>query len=287
MPPRPPQPGAAPAGGPRPQRPMPQQGRPVPPGANGDARARGENGAPQRAGRPQGAPGFTPFPEMEADSPAAPGMDATRAFPADEGAGEADYHPDASFHGDTDFDFYGEERRPRTDLVPDTRYEGGTPYVNLPAEGKAKAGLGGGQNVLIGWAVLGLVVLAILGIFFGMSKTVASALPGASRVYAALGMSVSQPDLVFQKVHYAWNKYEGQNMLQVEGNVRNTTGADIKVPNVLIALLDAKGGTISEWMSPAADKPLAPGASTSFATQIPSPPVTTKSFKVSFQKPKS
>lgn len=219
--------------------------------------------------------------------------------------GEAEEMDGRFDQADTDFDYYGEHggyedhagyegsyegHGGGRDLVPGPDYSAST----ASAASHVSAAMGpvgeesGGRKIGLaaGWAVLALIVVFALGIFFLMPRTVGAALPGATRVYSALGMMKPSQTLAFRNVHYRWNHYQGQLMLEVQGHIINQSAKDEKVPNVLITLQDAKGKKISEWMSPAAAKPLGAGATTPFATQIPQPPDTVRSFKVRFQKAK-
>jgi hypothetical protein len=138
--------------------------------------------------------------------------------------------------------------------------------------------------VTIGWLALGLIVAAVLGTLVFAPSTVTSILPGASRLYALFGASSSAEGLTFEGVRYGWTSEGGQTVLEVQGDVVNTTGAPVDVPTVVIALRDESGEEISEWTTEVGEEQLAGGEHAPFLRQIPSPPSNVRSVKVRFAK---
>ena len=136
--------------------------------------------------------------------------------------------------------------------------------------------------VAIGWGILGLIVLTVLGLFVFAPATTVSILPGASRIYAMLGMPVGSEGLAFEGVRYGWTTNAGQTVLEVQGNVRNTGSATMTVPTVVIALRDENGEEISEWTTEVGASELTAGEEAPFLKQIPSPPSNVRSLKVRF-----
>jgi len=136
--------------------------------------------------------------------------------------------------------------------------------------------------VAIGWGILGLIVLTVLGLFVFAPATTVSILPGASRIYAMLGMPVGAEGLAFEGVRYGWTTNAGQTVLEVQGNVRNTGSSVMAVPTVVIALRDEKGEEISEWTTEVGAAELSAGEEAPFLKQIPSPPSNVRSLKVRF-----
>jgi hypothetical protein len=138
--------------------------------------------------------------------------------------------------------------------------------------------------VTIGWLALGLIVAAVLGTLVFAPSTVTSILPGASRLYALFGASSSAQGLTFEGVRYGWTSEGGQTVLEVQGDVVNTTGAPVDVPTVVIALRDESGEEISEWTTEVGEEQLAGGEHAPFLRQIPAPPSNVRSVKVRFAK---
>jgi predicted Zn finger-like uncharacterized protein len=143
-----------------------------------------------------------------------------------------------------------------------------------------------GRAIAIGWALLLLLVAGVAGLVALAPKTVVSMLPGATRLYAMLGMPVNLRGLALQGITYGWSKDGEETVLEVKGEIVNLTAAAMQIPIVVIALLDEKGTEISEWTTTAGEEPLAPGAHAPFTAEIASPPDTVRSLKVRFARAK-
>ncbi|MGH6735164.1 MAG: FxLYD domain-containing protein [Methyloceanibacter sp.] len=138
--------------------------------------------------------------------------------------------------------------------------------------------------VAIGWGLLALIVAVVVGLFAFAPGATVSMLPGAARVYALLGMPVGSQGLAFEGVRYGWTNDGSQTVLEVQGNVRNTSSTTMTVPTVVIALRDEKGEEISEWTTEVGATELSAGEEAPFLRQIPSPPSNVRSLKVRFAK---
>jgi hypothetical protein len=136
--------------------------------------------------------------------------------------------------------------------------------------------------VAIGWGVLALVLLILAAMVALAPKTVVSVLPGASRLYAMMGSPVNSDKLAIVDVSSGWAVAGGQQVLKVEGVVVNLTAGDLAVPIVVISMLDENGAKLSEVGTKV--PPLAAGARSPFAVQIPTPPGAVRSVKVGFAK---
>jgi hypothetical protein len=136
--------------------------------------------------------------------------------------------------------------------------------------------------VTLGWLMLALIVGSVIGTLMLAPSFVTSVLPGASRLYAMLGMPVGGQGLAFEGVRYGWTNDGGQSVLEVQGDVVNLTESPVDVPTVVIALRDEKGEEISEWTTEIGAEQLAGGEHAPFLRQIPSPPSNVRSVKVRF-----
>jgi hypothetical protein len=136
--------------------------------------------------------------------------------------------------------------------------------------------------VAIGWGVLALLLI-LLGALVAMApKTVVSLLPGSARLYTMMGMKVSPLGLTIENVRSAWNVTGPERVLQVDGDIVNLTGGEVKVPTVVVSLRDQAGKELSQVTADVL--PLAPGAKSGFTVQVPSPPETVRNLQVRFAK---
>lgn len=155
--------------------------------------------------------------------------------------------------------------------------------TSLPRERPPRKRL---SPVTLGWAALGLLIALILGALILAPSAVTSVLPGASRLYALFGGGGSgeAAGLAFEGVRYGWTNEGGQTVLEVQGDVVNTSSSPVDVPTVVIALRDESGEEISEWTTEVGEQELAAGEHAPFLRQIPSPPSNVRSVKVRFAK---
>jgi predicted Zn finger-like uncharacterized protein len=232
--------------------------------------------APQPAARPRPAPpptnsgagGFAAAPPFPAQSD--PSFDDTMA-----GAPQVD----ADFGGGDELSAQAAQMSPE-DLA--AAFPGGLPGETPSREERRKSRTA--SVVTIGWILLALLVLGIVGLFALAPQTVTSILPGAERLYSIFGGGSQPQGLSLEGVRYDWTNDGSQTVLEVQGNVINTGSDSVTVPMVVIALRDEKGEEISEWTTEVGEPELAAGEQTAFLRQIPSPPSNVRSLKVRFAK---
>jgi predicted Zn finger-like uncharacterized protein len=236
--------------------------------------------------------GFTGFSPKQSDGGAPsgnppPGAGTDASFDVQDEF-QADFEGDAADRPGV----WSEAQAPTTSPQPSQglgSYKAGALIDSATDRAQANIAIGGERRrpkvppvVAIGWGVFALLLVILAAILALAPKAVVSALPGATRLYAILGRPVNLRGLAVQDVHYAWTDVGGGLVLKVEGNIVNLTSGNVDVPPVVIALEDASGKQISEFTTKVA--PLAAGARTPFAAQIPSPPNTVRSLKVRFAK---
>jgi hypothetical protein len=141
-----------------------------------------------------------------------------------------------------------------------------------------------GRSTRMGWLLLILFLLGVTGFVLMAPRTVASMLPGATRLYAALGMPVNSKGLAFQGVSYGWNQEGEETVLEVKGDIVNLTDAAIKLPIVVVVLLDENGKELSQYTTVASEEPLGAGEAAPFLAEIASPPAEVRKLKVRFAK---
>jgi predicted Zn finger-like uncharacterized protein len=138
--------------------------------------------------------------------------------------------------------------------------------------------------VAMGWLALILFVALIVGLLVFAKGTVLSVLPGAQQLYGMFGGGSAASGLTFEGVRYGWSNEGGQTVLEIQGDVVNSSSSPVAVPQVVIALRDEKGNEISEWTTDTGADELAAGEHAAFLRQIPSPPSNVRSVKVRFAK---
>ena len=260
---------------------------------------------PQSVPEPQGAP--RPQPNgLNAGLAGYGGMAGQQGPAAGNGAGSGP--GDAEFGAPVDYDFaaaFNADEAARTsfgtpadmsaDLSPgyaDTLgtttpvpssidYDAAPKHVAL---GETRARTRTQPVVAIGWAAIVLSLVLVAALFAIAPSAVVAMLPGATRIYSALGMDVNAYGLAFENVRYEWGTAGNDSVLEVQGQVANVSSGSMDVPTLEISLKDEKGGEISAWTTELDAKQLAAGEQAPFAAQIPSPPDTVRSLTVRFDK---
>ncbi|HLC08077.1 MAG TPA: zinc-ribbon domain-containing protein [Methyloceanibacter sp.] len=141
-----------------------------------------------------------------------------------------------------------------------------------------------GRGARMGWLLLLLLVLGLLGFVLLAPKTVVAMLPGATRLYAALGMPINTKGLDFQGVTYGWSQDGEETVLEIKGDIINLTDAAVKLPVVVIVLLDETGKELSQYTTVAREEPLGAGEAAPFLAEIASPPAEVRKLKVRFAR---
>jgi predicted Zn finger-like uncharacterized protein len=212
------------------------------------------------------------------------GFTAAPTFPAQSDANFGDTmagatQADADFGGADDLSAQAAQMSPE-DLA--AAFPGGLPGETPSREERRKSRKA--SVVTLGWILLALLVLGIVGLFALAPHVVTSVLPGAERIYSIFGAGSEPQGLALEGVRYDWTNDGSQTVLEVQGNVVNTGSGSVTVPMVVIALRDEKGEEISEWTTEVGETELAAGEQTAFLRQIPSPPSNVRSLKVRFAK---
>ena len=132
--------------------------------------------------------------------------------------------------------------------------------------------------------VLILLISGVASVALLMEQQVMMWLPATQRLYAMIGVEPSFLGRGLQIVEPKPKKEIDGNdeILVVEGEVRNTTGGPIDVPLMRGALLDKKGKELHIWTFTAAKPRIAPGETARYRTEFRNPPVEAESLDITF-----
>jgi predicted Zn finger-like uncharacterized protein len=135
---------------------------------------------------------------------------------------------------------------------------------------------------MVGWLVLLLVVLLLVGLVVGRNEIVA-AFPQTALVYARLGLPVALPiGLEFRNLSSRREVEDGTVTLVVEGEIHNLAGTDRLVPPVRVSLLDKTGRELDFGLFDPPQRALPPGGMTRFEARLLDPPEAAETFVVTF-----
>ncbi len=135
---------------------------------------------------------------------------------------------------------------------------------------------------MVGWLLLLLVVLLLVGLVVGRNEIVA-AFPQAATVYARLGLPVTLPiGLEFRNLSSRRELEDGSVVLVVEGEIHNLAGADRLVPPVRVSLVDGSGRELDFGLFDPPQRALPAGGMTRFEARLLDPPEAAETFVVTF-----
>ncbi len=142
----------------------------------------------------------------------------------------------------------------------------------------------GSLAIAAAWAVFISVISGVLLALVSFRQDIMVALPGTSQLYKALGFEVAASGIDFADVSYRWTTQDGKPMIQVTGQVINTTDRAVKVPRVLVNVRDAGG---LEGVTATASVPkdeLAPRETADFVFEVLSQPEDVAQIELEFDQ---
>lgn len=141
---------------------------------------------------------------------------------------------------------------------------------------------GGGLAVVAAWAVFVSVISGVILALITFRQDIMTALPGTGDLYQALGFEVPHAGVDFADVSYRWRTADGKPMIEVTGQVVNTTARTVSVPRVLVNVRDAGGGDAVKATATVPARELAPHQSASFSLEFLSPPADVAQIELAF-----
>jgi predicted Zn finger-like uncharacterized protein len=133
-----------------------------------------------------------------------------------------------------------------------------------------------------GWAVLGIMVLAVVWSAVHYRQGIANLWPQSSSLYAAIGLPVNTRGLEFRDKSAHYEMQGGQDVLVITGDLVNITSRELSVPAIRVSLTDADKRELYHWNFSAGVSTLHPGQQASFRTRLPSPPPTARGIELRF-----
>jgi len=132
---------------------------------------------------------------------------------------------------------------------------------------------------------LQLLILGLLladAIIVGRRASLVQAMPQTASFYGRLGLPVNLRGVDFDSITAAAELHGGSSVLVVTGEVNNSTGKTEDVPELRFALRNAAQEEIYSWTVAPTRRILLAGEALTFRSQLPSPPLDTREFLVSF-----
>jgi hypothetical protein len=139
------------------------------------------------------------------------------------------------------------------------------------------------RSELRGWAILALVIAVPLALLMLFPDRLAPLLPGAARLYMAVGLDAGIAKFTIRGVEQSHEIADGTRVLALRGEVVNSAAADHRVPDLKFRLKDGAGREVYAWtLKGVATRALRPGEATGFTTRLASPPLTARAIEIGF-----
>jgi hypothetical protein len=159
----------------------------------------------------------------------------------------------------------------------------GHPLLDDPAIEDDAAARRRRRAELRGWSILALVIAVPLALLMLFPDKLAPLLPGAVRLYMAVGLDAGIARFTIRGVEQSHELADGTRLLALRGEVVNSAGSDHRVPDLKFRLKDGAGREVYAWtLKGIATRALRPGEATGFTTRLASPPLTAREVEISF-----
>lgn len=131
--------------------------------------------------------------------------------------------------------------------------------------------------------VLGMVGLAaLLSIAYFGRVHIVDRYPDLAGLYAAMGMGVNVVGLEFSNLETLKTLSGGNDVLMVSAQIVGLTAEPVRVPPVVVSLLDADGHAVYEWSVTPRVRDLMAGERATFDTRLSLPPSEATRVRLSF-----
>ena len=140
------------------------------------------------------------------------------------------------------------------------------PPRNLPAIHRAKKA----RSARIGWLAVVTLLAAILAVLWFGRAQIATIVPQAEGIYAAVGLPAFPPPGEGLEIEFDPKTENGS--LTLKGEIINTTSGVRDVPGLRVLITDAKDQTLKEWTFVSDVARLGPGETAAFTTSTDSVP---------------
>lgn len=130
-----------------------------------------------------------------------------------------------------------------------------------------------GSSQTLGWALLGVFVLVVLGGALAGRDQVVAVAPATAAFYEMLGFQGEEGlGLDLRDVTSERRVVDGERTLVIQGVIVNTTDQPREVPQLRASLTDGAGQILTNWTFAADSADLPPGGFTTFETSAVNPP---------------
>jgi predicted Zn finger-like uncharacterized protein len=132
-----------------------------------------------------------------------------------------------------------------------------------------------------------VLLLGILVFGFTFRTDIVRWYPSLAGLYAAIGLPVNVVGLEFQNEKTLMSFRAGKPVMLITARVRSIADHTVKVPPVVISLLNDSGGVVYEWSVTLKAAEMDPGDILDFSTGVSAPPQDAVTVRLSFTTPRN
>jgi len=118
-----------------------------------------------------------------------------------------------------------------------------------------------------------LMLASIVGGGYVFRADIVRSYPSLGGLYGMVGIDVNIYGLIFTKVETLRTLRDGDDVTIITANIRSIVDHTVRVPPVLVSILNAEGKPIYEWTASAPVANISPGDIVAFETQLTSAPI--------------
>jgi predicted Zn finger-like uncharacterized protein len=117
-----------------------------------------------------------------------------------------------------------------------------------------------------------VALMTLLGLAYQFRADIVRTFPDLGGLYATLGLPVNIYGLTFSDVETLRTLKDGADVTIITAKIRSIVGYTVRVPPILVSILNAENKPIYEWTARAPVENISPGDVVAFETQLASAP---------------
>lgn len=131
-----------------------------------------------------------------------------------------------------------------------------------------------------------VLLASILLLGFSLRTDLVRWYPSLAGMYAAIGLPVNVVGLEFYDSKTLMSFRNGKPTMLITSRIRSIAPRIVKVPPILVSLVDANDTTLYEWTVAPQAPEMEPGDILPFSTEVNAPPLGTETVRLSFTTPR-
>ena len=131
-----------------------------------------------------------------------------------------------------------------------------------------------------------VLLVSILVLGFALRTDLVRWYPSLAGLYTAIGLPVNIVGLEFENEKTLMSFRNGKQVMLITARVRSISDFTVRVPPVLVSLLDASGAATYEWSVTLQAAEMGPGDILDFSTEVSAPPEGAVTVRLSFTNPR-